>query len=45
MTTAIVGEVSRGQFALAIALSILLMLLVYLVNLALTIIQQRSKPR
>ena len=45
MTTAIVGEVSRGQFALAIALSILLMLLVYLVNLALTIIQQRSKAR
>ncbi|MEK7353319.1 MAG: ABC transporter permease [Chloroflexota bacterium] len=45
MTTAIVGEVSRGQFSLAIALSILLMILVYLVNLILTIIQQRSKPR
>jgi len=45
MTTAIVGEVSRGQFSLAIALSILLMILVYLVNLVLTIIQQRSKAR
>ncbi len=45
MTTAIVGEVGRGQFALAIALSILLMLLVFLVNLVLTIIQQRSKAR
>ncbi|MDO8687979.1 MAG: ABC transporter permease [Dehalococcoidales bacterium] len=45
MTTAIVGEVSRGQFSLAIALSLLLMMLVFLVNLVLTIIQQRSKPR
>ncbi len=45
MTTAIVGEASKGDFPLAIALSILLMILVYLVNLALTIIQQRSKPR
>ena len=44
-TTAIVQEVGRGEFGLAIALSILLMVLVYLVNLALTVIQQRSKVR
>ncbi len=45
LTTAIVMEVSKGDFGLAIALGIILMALVYLVNLALTIIQQRSKPR
>ncbi len=45
LTTAIVMEVSKGDFGLAIALGIILMALVYLANLALTIIQQRSKPR
>lgn len=45
MTTAIVGEASRGDFSLAIALSVLLMILVFLVNLALTMIQQRSKAQ
>jgi len=45
LTTAIVQEVGKGDFGLAIALGIILMALVYLVNLALTIIQQRSKPR
>jgi len=45
LTTAIVQEVGRGDFGLAIALSIILMALVYLVNLFLTVIQQRSKPR
>ena len=45
LTTAIVGENSKGDFAYAIALSIILLLLVYLVNLVLTIIQQRSKTR
>jgi tungstate transport system permease protein len=45
MTTAIVGEVSKGEYSLAIALSILLMLLVYLVNLLLTWIQQRSRNK
>jgi tungstate transport system permease protein len=45
MTTAIVGEVSKGQYSLAIALSILLMLIVYLVNFLLTLIQQRSKNK
>jgi tungstate transport system permease protein len=45
MTTAIVGEASKGDFDVAIALSILLMILVYLVNLALTSIQQQGKLR
>lgn len=45
LTTAIVMETSKGDFALAIALSIILMVLIYLVNLALTTIQQRSKAR
>ena len=43
LTTAIVMEVSRGDFGMAIALSIILMILVYLVNLALTLLQQRRK--
>jgi tungstate transport system permease protein len=43
MTTAIVGEVSKGDFALAMAFSVILMILVYLVNYILTSIQQRSK--
>ena len=45
MTTAIVAEVSKGDFALAIAFSVILMALVYLVNYILTTIQQRSKSR
>jgi tungstate transport system permease protein len=45
LTTAIVMETNKGNFALAIALGIILMALVYLVNLSLTIIQQRSKLR
>ena len=45
LTTAIVLETSRGEFALAIALSVLLLSLAYLVNLALTWIQQRSPGR
>jgi tungstate transport system permease protein len=45
LTTAIVMESGRGNFGLAIALSIILMILVYAVNLALTMIQQRSKTR
>lgn len=43
LTTAIVMENSKGEFAVAIALSIILMILVYAVNLVLTIIQQRSR--
>ena len=43
LTTAIVMEAGKGDFGLAIALSVILMIIVYLVNLALTIIQQRGK--
>lgn len=42
LTTAIVLENGKGEFAPAIALSILLLLLAYLVNLALTWAQQRE---
>ena len=45
MTTAIVGENSKGNFALAIALSVILMAIVYVVTLMLTLIQQRNKVR
>jgi len=45
LTTAIVMETGKGDFALAIALGTILMALVYLVNLCLTIIQQRSRAR
>jgi tungstate transport system permease protein len=41
LTTAIVMETSKGEFAFALALSAILLLLAYLVNLALTWIQQR----
>jgi tungstate transport system permease protein len=43
LTTAIVLETSKGEFAAAIALSILLLLLAYLVNLGLTWIQQQGR--
>jgi tungstate transport system permease protein len=45
LTTAIVMENSKGDFGLAIALGIILMILVYLVSMALTIVQQKSKTR
>lgn len=41
LTTAIVLENSKGEFAIAIALSVILMLLAYLINLLLTWVQQR----
>ncbi len=43
LTTAIVLETSKGQFATAIALSAILLLLAYLVNLVLTSVQQRKR--
>ena len=43
LTTAIVLETSKGQFAIAIALSLILLFLAYMVNLVLTSIQQRSQ--
>jgi ABC-type tungstate transport system substrate-binding protein len=42
LTTAIVLETGKGEFQNAIALSIVLLILAYLVNLGLTIIQQRG---
>jgi tungstate transport system permease protein len=42
LTTAIVLETSKGEFQNALALSALLLVLTYLVNLALTWIQQRG---
>ncbi len=42
LTTAIVLETSKGEFQNAIALSILLLIIAYLVNLSLTLIQQRG---
>jgi len=45
LTTATVMETSRGNFDVAIALSIILLLLAYLITLILTQIQQRERPR
>jgi len=45
LTTATVMETSRGNFDMAIALSILLLFFVFLINMALTLIQQRERPR
>jgi len=43
LTTAIVLETSKGEFNQALALSVLLLLITYLINLALTWIQQRGR--
>ena len=43
LTTAIVLETSKGQFANAIALSIILLAIAFLVNIGLTNIQQRRR--
>ncbi len=45
LTTATVMESSRGNFDVAIALSIILLLLAYMITLILTQIQQRERPR
>ncbi|MCX5832736.1 MAG: ABC transporter permease [Deltaproteobacteria bacterium] len=45
LTTATVMETGRGNFDMAIALSIILLLFVFLINLVLTLIQQRERPR
>jgi len=45
LTTATVMETSRGNFDIAIALSIILLLLAFLINLILTQIQQQQRPR
>ena len=43
LTTAIVLETSKGEFEKALALSALLLILTYLINVALTWIQQKSR--
>jgi tungstate transport system permease protein len=43
LTTAIVLETSKGEFGRALALSTLLLVLTYLINLALTWIQQKGR--
>ncbi len=45
LTTATVMETSRGNFDVAIALGIILLLFAYLINLVLTHIQQRERAR
>jgi tungstate transport system permease protein len=45
LTTATVMETSKGNFDIAIALSIILLLLAYIINLILTHVQQRERPR
>jgi tungstate transport system permease protein len=45
LTTATVMETSRGNFDIAIALSIILLLFAYMINLVLTYVQQRERPR
>ena len=45
LTTATAMEVSKGNFGLALALGIILLILTYAVNLVLTVAQQRGRPR
>jgi tungstate transport system permease protein len=45
LTTAIVGENSKGEYAYAIALGVILLALVFAVNFVLTTIQQRTKAK
>ena len=45
LTTATVMETSKGNFDIAIALSVILLVLAFAVNAALTHIQQRRRPR
>ncbi len=44
LTTATVMETSKGNFDIAIALSIILLVMAFLVNLILTLVQQRKRP-
>lgn len=44
LTTAVVLDVQRGEFDSAIALSLILMALIFLVNAILTSVQQRERP-
>lgn len=44
LTTATVMETSKGNFDIALALSVILLLLIFLVNAVLTYTQQRQRP-
>src|SRR3989304_3444417 len=44
LTTAVVLDVPRGEFDSAIALSLILLVLIFLVNAVLTTVQQRERP-
>ena len=44
LTTATVLETGKGNFDVAIALSVILLFITFLVNWALTLIQQRARP-
>jgi tungstate transport system permease protein len=45
LTTATVMETSRGNFDVAIALGVILLILAYVINLILTHVQQRERPQ
>jgi tungstate transport system permease protein len=45
LTTATVMETSKGNFDIAMALSIILLLLAFFINAVLTHVQQRERPR
>jgi tungstate transport system permease protein len=45
LTTATVSETGKGNFEIAIALGLILLLLTFAVNLLLTCIQQREQIR
>jgi tungstate transport system permease protein len=45
LTTATVMETGKGNFDVAIALGVILLLLTFFINAVLTIIQQRERPR
>ncbi len=45
LTTATVMETGKGNFDVAIALSVILLLLAFAINAFLTWIQQRQRPR
>jgi tungstate transport system permease protein len=45
LTTAIVLETSKGEFDQALALSALLLIITYIINLSLTWIQQKSQKK
>lgn len=45
LTTATVMETSRGNFDIAIALGVILLIFAYVINLILTQVQQRERPK